>query len=86
MTYNAKRSFIVVNASLLRLNNVSFTAKTKCRKFEKNIPRKGISGSQSQFPHSCVCEQIIYFHDGSAFLLKEICGSILGIYKSLTDT
>ncbi len=32
----------------------SYTAKTKCRKFETNIPRKGISGPQSQFPHSCV--------------------------------
>jgi hypothetical protein len=42
------------------------TAKTKCRKFETNIPRKGISGPQSQFPHSCVCERIIYSHDGSA--------------------
>ncbi len=36
------------------------TEKTKCRKFETNIPRKGISGPQSQFPHSYVCERIIY--------------------------
>ncbi len=43
------------------------TAKTKCRKFETIIPRKGILGPQSQFPHSCVCERIIYYHDGSAF-------------------
>jgi hypothetical protein len=43
------------------------TAKKKCRKFETNIPRKGISGPQSQFPHSYVCERIIYSHDGSAF-------------------
>jgi hypothetical protein len=54
-----------------RLYNVHYivylyhTAKTKCRKFETNIPRKGISGPQSQFPHS-VCERIIYSHDGSA--------------------
>ncbi len=41
--------------------------KKKCRKIETNIPRKGISEPQSQFPHSCVCEQIIYSHDGSAF-------------------
>jgi hypothetical protein len=47
--------------------SVDCTAKTKCQKFETNIPRKGISGSQSQFPHLCVCEQIIYFLDGSAF-------------------
>jgi len=43
------------------------TAKTKYRYFEKNIPRKGRSGPQSQFPHSCVCERIIYSHDRSAF-------------------
>ncbi len=42
------------------------TAATKCRKFETNIPRKGISGPQSQFPHSCVYERNIYSHDGSA--------------------
>ncbi len=50
------------------------TAKTKCQKLklwnwkiETNIPRKGILGYESQFPHSCVCERIIYSHDGSAF-------------------
>ncbi len=48
-----------------------YIAKAKCRKFETNIPRKGISGPQSQFPHSCVCERIIYSHDGPA-LLEEI--------------
>jgi hypothetical protein len=43
------------------------TAKTKCRKFETNIPRKGILGPQAQFPHSCVFERIIYSHDVPAF-------------------
>jgi hypothetical protein len=52
--------------NLLSLRQIC-TAKTKCQKFETNIPRKGISGPESQFPHSCVCERIIYFHDGSAF-------------------
>ncbi len=42
------------------------TAKTKCRKFDTNIPSKGKSGPQSQFPHSCVSERIIYSHNGSA--------------------
>jgi hypothetical protein len=32
------------------------TAKTKLRNFDTNDPRKGIMGSQSQFPYSCVCE------------------------------
>jgi hypothetical protein len=34
---------------------------------ETNIPRKGILGSQSQFPHSCVFERFIYSHDRSAY-------------------
>ncbi len=62
------------------------TAKTKCRKFETNIPRKGISGPQSQFPHSCVCGRIIYFHDGSAFSAGGNMWTVLGIYKPFTDT
>jgi hypothetical protein len=54
---------------LLRRNIfVLYTAKTKCRKFETNIPRKGISGLIPNFHiHACVCERIIYSHDGSAF-------------------
>jgi len=43
------------------------TAKTKYRNFETNIPRKGISGSQSQFPHSCFCERFIYSHHRSPY-------------------
>ncbi len=39
------------------------TAKNHYRKFETHIPRKGI---ESQFPHSCVCERLIYSHDWSA--------------------
>jgi hypothetical protein len=31
------------------------------------FPEKEYRGPQSQFPHSCVCERIIYFHDESAF-------------------
>ncbi len=36
------------------------TAKTQYRKLETHIPRKGIAQSQSQFPHSWVCEWFIY--------------------------
>ncbi len=64
-----------------------YTAKTKCRKFETNIPRKEISGPQSQFPHSCVCERIIYSRDGSAFSAGGNMWTDPGnIYISLTDT
>jgi hypothetical protein len=57
------------------------TAKTQYRKFETNIPKKGIARPQSQFPHSCVCEQSIYFHHLSAYSTAEKCGLILGICK-----
>jgi hypothetical protein len=55
-----------------------YTAKTKYRNFETNIPRKGISGSQTQFPHSCVCERFIYSIPtiGLPILLEEICRPI----------
>ncbi len=46
---------------------INHTAKTKYRNFETNIPRNGISGPQSQFPHSCVCERFIYSHDRSPY-------------------
>ena len=43
------------------------TAKNQFRKLETNIPRQGIVRPQSHFPHSCVCERFIYFHDRSAY-------------------
>ncbi len=43
------------------------TAKTRYRKFETNIPRKGIDRPHSQFPHSCVCERFIYSLNRSAY-------------------
>ncbi len=64
-------------------NNVC-TAKIQYRKFEQNIPRKGISRLQSQFPHSCVCERLIYSHDRSAYSPTGECGPILGISRSQT--
>jgi hypothetical protein len=76
-----RKGFLIYKKSM-NLQALRYTAKTKCRKFETNIPRKGISGPQSQFPHSCVCARIIYSHDGLPFLLEEICGCgpILGIF------
>jgi len=47
------------------------TAKTKCRKFDTNIPRKGISGPQSQFPHSCVCERFIFSQVRSTYFFQQ---------------
>ncbi len=45
----------------------SIHCKDKTPKFRNKYPRKGISGSQSQFPHSCVCERFIYSQDRSAY-------------------
>jgi hypothetical protein len=50
-----------------------YTAKTQYRKFDTNIPRKGIVRPQSQFPHLCVCERFIYSHNRSAY-------SVIGNY------
>ncbi len=50
------------------------------------IPRKGIARPQSQFPHSCVCEQWVYSQDRSTYFpvanWQTDCGNI---HKSLTD-
>ncbi len=62
------------------------TAKYQYRKIEKNILRKGIARPQSQFLHSSICERFIYSQDRSSYSAAGICGPILGIYKSLTDT
>ncbi len=56
-----------INCSLLYVQYVlcywlTYTAKTQYRKFKTNIPRKGIAGPQSQFPHSCFWERFIYSH------------------------
>jgi hypothetical protein len=65
-----------------------FTAKTQYRTFETNIPRKGIGrGQSSPNFHIHVPVSNLYI-PGLPFLLQEntVCGPILGIYKSLTDT
>jgi hypothetical protein len=63
------------------------TAKIQYRKFETNIPRKGIARPQSQFPQLCVCERFIYFQESAClFRCRKTCIPIVGIYKSLTDT
>ncbi len=66
------------------------TAKNQFRIFETNIPGKGNARPQSQFPHSRVCERFILYIPSIELpipiLLHVICGPILGIYKSLTDT
>ncbi len=64
---------------------------TMQRKSHLCILRKWIARPQSQFPHSCVCEQFtvyMYSQTGSVclFCCRKIYRPILWIYKSLTDT
>jgi hypothetical protein len=60
------------------------TAKTKCRKLEKKYSQKR---SLSPNFHIRVSVSELYIPTmGLPFLLEEICGPILGIYKSLIDT
>jgi hypothetical protein len=47
------------------------TTKTQYRKFETNIPRKGIELPQSQFPHSCICERFTLYIPSLPILLQE---------------
>ncbi len=54
--------------------------------FETNILWKGTTQPQSEFLHSCVFEQLIYYHHRSAYSAagdRTDPGNIL--YKSLTD-
>ncbi len=56
-------------------------------KFETNIPRKELRGTVP-FPHSCVWERFIYFHDRPAFSAAGNMWTDSGntVYKLLTDT
>ncbi len=65
---------------------LSHTAKTKCRKFETNIPRKGIPQSQFGNFHIHVSVSELYIPPMGLLVLLEICRLILGLYKSLKDT
>jgi hypothetical protein len=56
------------------------------RKSHLCIPFLGIVRLQSQCPYSCVCERFIFPRIGPHISCSRIGRSILGMYKSLTDT
>jgi hypothetical protein len=65
------------------------TAKKKCLKLEANtvFPEKEYYQGLSPNFHIHVSVSELYIPTMELpFLLEEICGPILGIYKSLTDT
>jgi hypothetical protein len=62
------------------------TAKNQYRKLEKKFPEKQLRGHSPNF-HIHVSVSNLYIRTiDLPILLQEICGQILGIYKSLTDT
>ncbi len=60
------------------MKEATHTAKTQYRKFETNIPRKGIARPQFQYP---LHVSAIYTFTPSVclFYCRKICGPILGI-------
>jgi hypothetical protein len=73
---------VTVNTSLRHVADC--TAKTQQRKFETNIPRKGIAGLSPNFRiiSAFMCPTIIL----PIQLQENMWTDPLGIYKSLTDT
>ena len=57
-----------------------YTAKIKYRKFETNIPRKGIWGLSPNFHIHVSLIDLFIPTIGLPLLLEEICGPILGLY------
>ncbi len=60
MIFNIREAADLGEGHKLLLSITLHTAKTQYRKFETNIPRKGIARPQSQFPHSYVWEQFMF--------------------------
>ncbi len=65
---------------------VQYTAMTKYRNFETNIPTKGISGLSPSFHIHASVSDLYIPTIGMPVLLEEKCKPILGLYQSLTDT
>jgi hypothetical protein len=72
---------------IIRLKNSNCcTAKIQYRKFKRNIPRKGNAQPQSDF-HILVSVSGLYIpRSVCLFCCRKMCGQILGINKSITDT
>jgi hypothetical protein len=80
MMYTLHKVYILQYLELCwESNTVSYVFTAKCRKFETNISRKGISGLSPNF-HIHVSVSELYFPTvGLAVLMEEICRLILGI-------
>jgi hypothetical protein len=79
--------FSILNPLSALARNMPRLQWTNIENWKQIYPEEELREQQSQFPHSCVCERFIYIPTiDLPILLQEICGPILGIYKSLTDT
>jgi hypothetical protein len=91
MAFNTVAKFLVPDLRYSRLLHrvvimAHHTAKTHYRKFETNISRKRLCGLSPYF-HIHVSVSDLYIpRSVCLFCCRKICGPILGIYKSLTDT
>jgi hypothetical protein len=65
-------SGIALKDSLNRIGLQTRTAKTKCRKFETNIPRKGISGPSPNFNIHVPVSELYIPTMGRPVLLEDI--------------
>ncbi len=66
--------------------DLHYTAKTKCRKLETNIPKKEYRGLSPNFNIHVSVSELYIPTMGLSVLLEEICRLILEIYTSLKDT
>jgi hypothetical protein len=82
LTYKSRRNLFEISKRYV----YGTLQRTNAENWKQIFPEKELSSYISQFPHSCVCKQFIYFHNRSAYSAEGICGPILGVYKSLTDT
>ncbi len=80
----SEKCFPTIVCKLFKINMPCFLVLqcTLQQKFLLCIPFLGIARPQSQFPLICVCERFIYSH----ISCSRIGRSMVGIYKSLTDT
>ncbi len=62
------------------------TAKTDAENLKQIFPEKEYRGLSPNFHIHVPVSELYISTMGLPFLLEEICGPILGIYKSLTDT
>ena len=82
----SQRSFTDVMKPEIANKNGLLTAKNQNQKLETDTPRNGIVRPQSRFPHSVSVSVLFIPTIDLPILLQEICGPLLGIFKSLTDT